>query len=245
MTKKYLPPYCILLERIIHLIFIFSKSSQLGPDFKVLYLARDPRASVNSLLQSPSLQEGQDFQNTSLFCDRLYNDIVAAEIILRTKNLRPRFKVVKYEDILSQPKQVISSLFEFVGAKKEYLRNAFQYIDDHQANAQDLSKYYTIANHTSYFKTRKAIHGNDTNSPEEKLRSTGYVEQRKILTMASQFLKKNLMAYIARFKHQVRNDENFKKFSHNHWQYELPKDYLYAIQHQKTCTHAMKILEYI
>ena len=152
---------------------------------------------------------------------------------------------MKYEDILSQPRQVISSLFEFVGAKKEYLRNAFQYIDDHQANAQDLSQYYTIANHTSYIKTRKAIHGNDRHSPEEKFRSTGYVEQRKILTMASDFLKKNLMAYIGRFKQQGSNDENFKTFSPNHWKYELPKDHLHAIQHQKNCTHAMKILEYI
>ena len=206
-------------------------------------MARDPRASINSLLQSPSLQE--DFQNTSIFCDRLYNDIVASEIILNTKHLGPRFKVVKYEDILSQPKQVISSLFEFVGAKKEYLINAFQYIDDHQANAQDLSQYYTISNHTSYFKTRKTIHGNGTNSPEVKFRSTGYGEQKKILTMASDFLKKNLMAYIARFRHQGSHDENLKTFSPNHWKYELPKDYLYAIQHQKNCTHAMKILEYI
>ena len=233
------------MESIIHLIFIFSKSSPLGTDFKVIYLARDPRASINSLLQSPSLQDKQDFQNTSLFCDRLYNDIVAAEIILRTKHLGPRFKVMKYEDLLSQPKQVISSLFEFVVAKKEYLRNAFQYIDEHQANAQDLSQYYTIANHTSYFKTRKAIHGNEQNSPEDKFRSVGSVEARNILTMTSDFLKKKLMAYISRFKHQSSHDENFETFSPNHWKYELPKDYLYAIQHQTNCTHAMKILEYI
>ena len=119
------------------------------------------------------------------------------------------------------------------------MRNAFQYIDEHQANAQDLSQYYTIVNHTSYFKTRKAIRGNDTNSPEEKFRSTGYVEQRKILTTASEFLKKNLMAYIARFTPHGTNAEHFKTFSPNHWQYELPKDYLYAIQHQINCTHAM------
>ena len=230
---------------MIIFVFIFSKSSQLGPDFKIIYLARDPRASINSLLQSPSLQEGQDFQNTSLFCDRLYNDIVAAEIILRTKHLGPRFKVVKYEDILSEPRQVISSLFEFVGAKKKYLKNAFQYIDDHQANAQDLSQYYTIANHTSYFKTRKAIHGNEGNSPGEKFRSVGSVEARNILDRTSDFLKKNLMAYIARFKHQGSQDENFETFSPTHWKYELPKNYLYAIQHQKNCTDAMKILEYI
>ena len=233
------------LESIISFIFIFSKSSQTGPDFKVIYLARDPRASINSLLQSPSLQDSQGYQNTSLFCDRLYNDIVAAEIILRTKHLRPRFKVIKYEDILSQPKQVISSLFEFVGAKKDYLKNAFQYIDDHQANAQDLSQYYTIANHASYFKTRKAIHGNERNSPEEKFESVGSVEARSILTMTSDFLKKNLMAYIARFKHQGSHGGNFKTFSPNHWKYELPKDYLYAIRHQKNCAHAMKILQYI
>ena len=156
-------------------------------------MARDPRASINSLLQSPALQEGQDFQNTSLFCDRLYNDIVAAEIILRTKHLGHRFKIMKYEDVLSKPRQVIPSLFEFVAAKKEYLRNAFQYIDDHQANAQDLSQYYTIANYTSYFKTRKAIHGNDRNSPEEEFQGIGYVEQRKILAMTSDFFKKKLI----------------------------------------------------
>ena len=217
----------------------------MGPDFKVIYLARDPRASINSLLQSPSLQEGQDFKNTSLFCDRLYNDIVAAEIILRTKHLGPRLKIIKYEDMVSQPKQVISSLFEFVGAKKKYLRNAFQYIDDYQANAQDLSQYYTIANHTSYFKTRKVIHGNERNSPEDKLRSVGSVEARNILSMTSNFLKKNLMSYIARFKHKGGQDRDFETFSPNHWKYELPKDYLYAIQHQKNCTHAMKILKYI
>ena len=130
----------------------YSGSSKFGPDFKVLYLARDPRGSINSLLQSPETERNIKFTNITFSCHRLYTDILALEILMNTPQIKHRIKVVRYEDLVRYPKKMAKNMYSFIGATK-FVESAEEYINEHQMNDLDLSRYYVFPKKLKYRKS--------------------------------------------------------------------------------------------
>lgn len=113
-----------------------------GPNFNVIYLARDPRGSINSLLQSPELNSNRKFANVTYTCDRLNRDSQAIKQILENNHIKHRLRIVKYEDLIDHPKYLLKSLYLFLGAEN-FLSHAIEYIDEHQLNSNNLDHYYS------------------------------------------------------------------------------------------------------
>ena len=108
----------------------------------MIYLARDPRGSINSLLQSPEINANRKFANVKYTCKRLYSDIQAVEENLRKMQFRDRIKVLRYEDVVEHPKHLAYIIYSFLGAAN-FLSHAIQFIDDHHLNAKELHHYYS------------------------------------------------------------------------------------------------------
>ena len=108
----------------------------------MIYLARDPRGSINSLLQSPEINSNRQFANVKYSCKRLHSDIQAVEENSKTKQFKNRIKVLRYEDVIEHPKHLAYIIYSFLGATN-YLSHAMQFIDDHHLNAKELHHYYS------------------------------------------------------------------------------------------------------
>ena len=215
----------------------------------MIYLTRDPRGSINSLLQSPEFWTGQKFANVTFACDRLHSDIQAANEILKNGKINSRFKVVRYEDIVDRSTETVSSIYSFIGAKI-LLPYAFQYIDEHQMNAIDIDQYYSIPNHHNHSLSLKIINPKERNLYVNALFKTGKLKSSSTHNISnsnnSVLEQAILQAFISReITNKYYSQNRIRGFKHDHWKHELPKDYLYNIEHQSNCIQSMKILGYM
>ena len=143
--------------------FNFSQSSVFGQSFKVIYLARDPRGSINSLIQSQESSSNGIFTNVTYTCNRLYRDIKAVEEISRNNQIKGRLMVVKYEDLIDHPKDVAKNIYSFLGAKN-FLSHAIQYIDEHHLNERNLHHYYSDLKNDTLLEFNQSINKKSTSS---------------------------------------------------------------------------------
>ena len=143
--------------------FHFSHSSVFGQNFKVLYLARDPRGSVNSLIQSQESISNGIFTNVTYTCNRLYRDILAVEEILRNNQIKGRLMVVKYEDLIDHSKTLAKNIYSFLGATN-FLSHAVQYIDEHHLNERNLHHYYSDLKNETHLEFSQSINKKSTSS---------------------------------------------------------------------------------
>ena len=143
----------------IFFLLNFSTSSVFGPNFKVIYLNRDPRGSINSLLQSPELSSNRKFVNVTHTCDRLYRDSQVIKEVLGNNLLKHRLKVVNYEDLIEHPKYLSKILYLFLGADN-FLSHAYEYIDEHQLNSKNLHHYYSDLGKETHLKLSQSISKN-------------------------------------------------------------------------------------
>lgn len=126
-------------------------------------MARDPRGSINSLIQSQELSSNEIFTNVTFTCNRLYRDILAVEEILRNNQIKSRLMVVKYEDFLDQPKNLAKTIYSFLGANN-FLSYAIQYIDEHHLNERSLHHYYSDFKNETHLEFSQSINKKSTSS---------------------------------------------------------------------------------
>ena len=129
----------------------------------MIYLARDPRGSINSLIQSQETSSNEMFKNVTYTCNRLYRDILAVEEILRNNQIKGRLMVVKYEDLIDHSKTLAKNIYSFLGATN-FLSHAVQYIDEHHLNERNLHHYYSDLKNETHLEFSQSINKKSTSS---------------------------------------------------------------------------------
>lgn len=95
---------------------------------KVVFLVRDPRATMSSRYSSVSwCTDKPDCSSPDVLCSDLQGDLKVATAL---KQLYPdRFIMIKYEELATDPHTQIQNLMEFLGM--EYSPNIARYIEEH------------------------------------------------------------------------------------------------------------------
>ena len=225
--------------------FHHSSSSKFGPDFKVIYLARDPRGSINSLLQSPESEVNKKFTSIAFSCNRLYRDILAVEKVKRNAKIKHRLKVVRYEDIVEYPRELVKNIYSFISATT-LVSYGLKYVEEHQMNNIDLSKYYVVPKTHRHDKSSGLNKRGGTITYSNALSNTRKTNISMSLLKRSMIRYKMFKGYVDR--HGVDTDVTeieSNRFEPNHWKDELPRNYLQKIQQDIKCMYSMKLLGYM
>lgn len=114
-TKILKNPSKIIIEKTPSHALHIEKILNLFPEAKIIYLIRDPRAVVSSMLNSNFFKFAESVKDA---CDqyREYMDIY-------TKNYNnPRIYSLKYEDLLDHTKTELKKILNFIGAKNNYIK---------------------------------------------------------------------------------------------------------------------------
>lgn len=95
---------------------------------KVVFLVRDPRATMSSRYNSVSwCSDKPDCSSPEVLCSDLQGDLKVATAL---RQIYPeRFTMIKYEDLASKPHDEIRRLMDFIGM--EYSPKLAQYVEEH------------------------------------------------------------------------------------------------------------------
>lgn len=86
------------------------------PNLKVIHLFRDPRAIINSRIQTAWYPSGTDkivLDNTRALCNKMMIDYKKGLGLL--KRFPDRFRFLYYEDLNDEPMQQVKRLYEYLG----------------------------------------------------------------------------------------------------------------------------------
>ena len=84
------------------------------PDLKILYLVRDPRATMNSRLSSVKwCSSSPDCINAGRLCNDLHSDLDAFEALSQV--YPSRVALIKYETLANMPQMTFRAIFDFAG----------------------------------------------------------------------------------------------------------------------------------
>ncbi|KAK8743580.1 hypothetical protein OTU49_001139 [Cherax quadricarinatus] len=97
-------------------------------NMKVVFLVRDPRATMSSRYNSVSwCSDKPDCSSPEVLCSDLQADLKVATAL---KQLYPqRFTMVKYEDLATDPQPQINNLMNFLGL--EFSQEIARYVEEH------------------------------------------------------------------------------------------------------------------
>jgi len=85
------------------------------PQFKIIYLLRDPRATVKSQSKFGVVRMNFLQEDVMRYCNRVYKDVAMVE---EYNNKYPnKIKTVFYEDIAKDPIGEFKSIYDFIGMK--------------------------------------------------------------------------------------------------------------------------------
>ncbi|XP_064098541.1 carbohydrate sulfotransferase 3-like isoform X1 [Macrobrachium nipponense] len=100
---------------------------------KVVFLVRDPRATMSSRYSSVSwCTDKPDCSSPEVLCSDLQGDLKVATAL---EQLYPdRFIMVKYEEMATKPHEQIQHLMEFLGM--EYSQEIAKFVEEHTQNDQ-------------------------------------------------------------------------------------------------------------
>lgn len=111
---------------------------------KVVFLVRDPRATMSSRYSSVSwCNDNPDCSSPEVLCSDLQGDLKVATAL---GQLYPdRFTMLKYEDLATDPQNVIRNLVDFLGM--EYSRETAHFVQEN--TQQDLNSPWSIKRKSS------------------------------------------------------------------------------------------------
>ncbi|XP_045131714.1 carbohydrate sulfotransferase 1-like isoform X2 [Portunus trituberculatus] len=111
---------------------------------KVVFLVRDPRATMSSRYSSVSwCNDNPDCSSPEVLCSDLQGDLKVATAL---GQLYPqRFKMLKYEDLATDPQTVIKNLMDFLGL--EYSVETAQFVKEN--TEQDVNSPWSIKRKSS------------------------------------------------------------------------------------------------
>ena len=104
-----------IVAKIVRLRLNLTRELLEDPQFrhlKVIYLVRDPRATWNSRDQSGWCTMSPECIEEQVLCDDLLSDLNAFRNLSRS--FPGRLKLVKFEDLASEPLKTFESIFNFV-----------------------------------------------------------------------------------------------------------------------------------
>jgi len=108
--KISLFPNKVIIEKTPSHILHIRRIIKLFPTAKIIYIMRDPRAVISSMLHSKFFH----FANSVEEALTLYTTYInAAKPYLHYKNLY----LVKYEDLIAQPRVTLQKILQFIGVK--------------------------------------------------------------------------------------------------------------------------------
>lgn len=107
---------------------------------KVVFLIRDPRATINSRRSSVSwCDSSPDCSSPDVLCSDLKEDLKVSAALER---LYPKsFTMLRYEDLANEPHTVLRRLFEFLGM--EYSEELTEFVSQHTES--EVEKPWSIA----------------------------------------------------------------------------------------------------
>jgi protein-tyrosine sulfotransferase len=124
IMNEHVEPAERLCAKDPNILYSIPELSHLFPHSKFLYLVRDPRAVVFSLMGI--LKEKQDMAHASkyFYTWHQYNNRVSGYC---DKVGRDRCRMVKYEDLILSPKETIASIAQFLGLEwtDDFLKRIF------------------------------------------------------------------------------------------------------------------------
>merc|ERR1712062_2362 len=221
------------------------ESSSLGPDFKVILLQRDPRATINSLKREihewlPGAASPQKI------CGNLYEDYTAV-IQMKNRVMQNRILTLKYEDMVLEPYLTTSKLYQFINASKEDLKYAYAYIQSHSQLQEDSQSSEEEARSLT-----KAALGISLTKRKIRLESQWRLGQLSRIEFEK--AKKN-SSYVPispkefDIKRQMRIQKYYdthrsRDFQHDHWKHELSNETLREIMTEPLCQKVLKMLDY-
>ena len=229
----------------------------MGSKFKVVLLQRDPRATINSIQKEPQewlsgaaepakicgniLNDYQTVEKVRRQCSQLYIIFTFRlnKIFFQNRDLSQRIMVVKYEDLISNPKRTAKNLYEFINAS-EYVDYAYDYLKSHQGPetekvvAQSLTKQ---ALKLSFFKRKERL--------EAKWR-TGVISRNefdKAMNNSAYDPKSHEEENLKRLQNYY-GTYRAKDFQFDHWRGEIKSEVLEKIMNHPDCQLVLKLLNY-
>jgi len=216
------------------------ENSALGSDFKVILLQRDPRATINSL--SEELQEWlPGATSPQKICGKILHDYTTV-MNVKDENIRQRIMLMKYEDLVSQPKEMAVKLYRFINASED-IDYALQYLESHYKNDQPTSNVvaHTLAKSAlTMSMAKKKIRmetkwrrGQMTKNEFDKFKkNSSYIPTENTDREREKRLKK------------YYGTHRYKSFKHDHWRETLSLKSLQEINSNSDCQKVLRLLSY-
>ena len=110
------------------------------PDLKIIYLVRDPRATVQSRMGINFVQQSDIEKESSELCRRMSRDISHIKL---SKN-RQNIKIVQYENLAKSTISQTKEIFDFLGYKLH--QNVFSWIKLNSVKSVDRNPFSTSRN---------------------------------------------------------------------------------------------------
>ena len=157
----------------------------------------------------------------------------------QNRDLSQRIMVVKYENLISNPKETAKNLYEFINAS-EYLDYAYDYLKSHQGPeiekvvAQSLTKQ---ALKLSFFKRKERLEAKwrtgviSRNEFDKAMNNTAYDPKSQ-----EEESFKRLQNYYGTYR--------AKDFQFDHWRGEIKSEVLERIMNHPDCQMVLKLLNY-
>jgi len=129
-----------------------------NPNIKIIHLIRDPRAQTKSRLKQPQ-QFKCEKSNIPTYCKSVFDDLELGN------QLPPQmYRLVKYEDIVSDPMPKIEALYQFIGVN--FTEPMRQYVYKH-FHAETVKLKVDRTNPYGTFKTSSFNNSNISGMPQD------------------------------------------------------------------------------
>ena len=100
-----------IVSKVVRLRLNQTRSLLKDKRLKIIYLVRDPRATMTSRRARDWCLSSDDCGDSSQLCDDLLSDLNTYDHL--SKNFPDRFMFVKYEDLSRRPLETFEQVFEF------------------------------------------------------------------------------------------------------------------------------------